>query len=225
MAYRTLAANDISARQVDAGIKNKFKWCWLEESETLPGGKSVKFDECFRKISLSGKVLRVFCNDTINYASSGKKALHSHVRLSKHVSAYTLQSQNMKLVIPQSSSTVTITSDSTNQFVPMCDRIANNQAMVLAVMAENSLPMTMAPVLIDLAKQLARDPKALGSLSKDRTSASYKMTHGVHKTMQDRTVQAMRNVPFCLNIDECTSNSNKRVLGVLASYFSNRKGG
>ena len=69
MAYRTLAANDISARQVDAGIKNTFKWCWLEESVTLPGGKSVKFDECFRKISLSGKVLCVFCNDTINYAS------------------------------------------------------------------------------------------------------------------------------------------------------------
>ena len=160
-------------------------------------------------------MLCVFCNDTINYASSGKKVLHSHVRLTKHVAAYKLQSQNLKLVIPQSSSTVTITSDSTNQFVPMCDRIANNQAMVLAVMAENSLPMTMAPVLIDLAKQLARDPKALGSLSMDRTSASYKMTHGVHKTMQDRTVQAMRNVPFCLN---------KRVLGVLVSYFSESEG-
>ena len=86
---------------------------------------------------------------------------------------------------------VTITSDSTNQFMPICDRIANNQAMELAMMAENCLPMTMAPVLIDLAKQLAGDPKALGSLSMDRTSASYKMTHGVHKTMQDRTVQAM----------------------------------
>ena len=79
--------NDISARQVDAGIKNKFKWCWLDETETLPGGKSIQFKECFKKVSLSGKVLCVFCNDTINYASSGKKALHSHVRLTKHVAA------------------------------------------------------------------------------------------------------------------------------------------
>ena len=38
----------------------------------------MKFTECSKKISLSGKVLCVFGNDTINYASSGKKALHNH---------------------------------------------------------------------------------------------------------------------------------------------------
>ena len=44
----------------------KFKWCCLDESTTLPGGKIVKFSEYSKKIPLSGKVLCVFCNDIIN---------------------------------------------------------------------------------------------------------------------------------------------------------------
>ena len=54
MAYRTLADNHISARQVDVGIKNKFKWCWLDETETLPGGNSIKLGGCPFNGPLSG---------------------------------------------------------------------------------------------------------------------------------------------------------------------------
>ena len=43
----------------------------------LPGYQNVHFHDYFKKISLDGQVLCVFCNDTINYASRGKKALHS----------------------------------------------------------------------------------------------------------------------------------------------------
>ena len=85
------------------------------------------------------------------------------------MSAYTLNSVNLKLVIPRSSSTVAITTDKTNPFVALCD----NQGMVLSVTAECSLPM--APGLIDVAKQLAMDPKAARSLSVDRSSAICKM--------------------------------------------------
>ena len=53
MAYRTLVDNDISTRQVHVRIKNKLKWCWLDETETLPGGKCIQFKECFKKVSLS----------------------------------------------------------------------------------------------------------------------------------------------------------------------------
>ena len=59
----------------------------LDESAKLPGGKIVKFSECSKKISLSGKVSCDCCNDTINYAYSNEEALHNHVRFSKHVSA------------------------------------------------------------------------------------------------------------------------------------------
>lgn len=98
--------------------------------------------------------------------------------------------------------------------------------MVLGTLAEQSLPMTMAPVLINLTKELAKDRKALQNLSIDRTSASYKMTHGLAKTIRERTLETLRTSPFSLNTDEATSNNNKHVhvLAVLVSYFFESEG-
>ena len=95
--------------------------------------------------------------------------------------------------------------------------------MVLGVIAEHSMPMTMAPVVIALAKELAKDSKMLSTLSMDRTSAGYKM-YGLEKTFRDKTLAHIKHSPFCLNIDESTSSNNKRVLGVLVSYYSADEG-
>ena len=95
------------------------------------------------------------------------------------------------------------------------------QATVLGVLAENSLPMTMAPVMINTAKALAKDKAALDRLSMDRrTTASYKITYGLGGSFLGKTVTAMRTCPFSLNIDESTSKDLKRVLAVLVSYYS-----
>jgi len=51
---------------------------------------------------------------------------------------------------------------------------------------------------IELAQALAKDPKALAELSMDRTSASYKLTHGVKKTILDEVLEEIRSVPFSL---------------------------
>lgn len=98
--------------------------------------------------------------------------------------------------------------------------LLSSQALVLGILAENSLPFAMAPVIIDVAKQLAKDPLMLQSLSMDRTSAMYKMQYGLSATLVAATVQHLRTGPFCMNIDEATSKTSKRVLGVLVSYFS-----
>jgi DNA-binding Xre family transcriptional regulator len=66
--------------------------------------------------------------------------------------------------------------------------------MVLGTLAEQSLPMTMAPVLINLSKELAKDKKALQNLGMDRTTASYKMTHGLAKTIHERTMETLCTV-------------------------------
>lgn len=58
------------------------------------------------------------------------------------------------------------------------------QALILGFVAENSISHTMA---YDKAKGLAKDPEALAELSMDRTSASYKLNHGVKKTIQERS--------------------------------------
>lgn len=97
------------------------------------------------------------------------------------------------------------------------------QATVLGVLAENSLPMTMAPVMINTAKALAKDKPALDMISMDRTTASYKMTYGLGASFLEKTVMEMRTSPFSLNIDESTSKGLKRVLAVLVSYYSHEE--
>lgn len=92
----------------------------------------------------------------------------------------------------------------------------------MGFVAEHSLSLTITPHLIDLAQVLAKDPRALAELSMDRTAVSYKLTHGVKKTIQDDMLEEIRKVPFSLNIDEATSKTYKRILGVLVSYWSEK---
>lgn len=66
----------------------------------------------------------------------------------------------------------------------------------LQLIAEHSLPFTMAPVLIDVAKELAKDKHVLSELSMDRTTASYKMQHGLKKTVLEGTLENIRKMPF-----------------------------
>lgn len=44
-------------------------------------------------------------------------------------------------------------------YTPLTDRIANNEAMVLSFIAENSLSFAFADDLVELAKALAKDKK------------------------------------------------------------------
>ena len=69
------------------------------------------------------------------------------------------------------------------------------------------MPMTYAPV--NLAKSLARDPKALAELHMDRTTASYKMTHGLAEGFQQKLISSLQKFPFSMNIDESTSKNHK----------------
>lgn len=86
--------------------------------------------------------------------------------------------------------------------------------MVLGTLAEHSLPFTMAPVIVNLAQTLAEDKVALSRML-SRTSAKYKMVHGLGKTFSDRILSNTGKLPFSLNLDEATSNSDKKVIIVL----------
>ena len=92
--------------------------------------------------------------------------------------------------------------------------------MVLSTIANHSLPFTMAPVIFDVARELAKDLKALSGNTMDRTSASIKMRFGLAKTIHTRTITNMQNDHFSLNVDESTSNNLHRVLALLVSYYS-----
>ncbi|RUS87483.1 hypothetical protein EGW08_004737 [Elysia chlorotica] len=54
--------------------------------------------------------------------------------------------------------------------------------MVLAVMAENNIPLALTPVIIDLAKACITDPQALAELKLSASSAAYKICFGLART-------------------------------------------
>ena len=67
--------------------------------------------------------------------------------------------------------------------IPVKDRVASSEEMVLGFLAEKNITFPDAPDLIQLAKTLTTDSEALAELSIDSTAASYKMQFGVGKTL------------------------------------------
>ena len=83
--------------------------------------------------------------------------------------------------IPAQAATATL-----EPLTPRADRVHNGKAMVLSFTSENSLQFSQVPQVIALTKALVPDKYALDQISIDRTSASYKMTHGLAKTYKGK---------------------------------------
>ena len=58
----------------------------------------------------------------------------------------------------------------------------------------------------------------------DRTAATYKLREGLSYYNHKEIVNKMIKYPFSINMDECTSDSNKRVFSILVSYYDELKG-
>lgn len=86
--------------------------------------------------------------------------------------------------------------------------------MVLGTIAEHFLLLTMAPVLVELARNLATDK--VSGMKPSRTAATYKMLYGLG-TFSERMFTNIRKWPFYIN--ESTSSSNKKVRSMLMSYY------
>ena len=145
-----------------------------------------------------------------------KDSTKKHVLLKKHICKWQDQQTSIGKGLEVST---TSRQDNYYSVVTFGDRVANPQAMVLGAIAEHSLPPSMSPVLIDLAKELANDKKALNSLSIGRTSASYQMQYGLKQTMHDQTLSNLGKYPFSMDIDKAMSSNHKKVLAILVSYF------
>ena len=100
------------------------------------------------------------------------------------------------------------------------DRIAHAEARTLSFLAENLLPISLAPLLVNYAKEMAKDVKALDGVSLERTSATYKLKEGLGTLSHKRLVNDMQTHPFSINTDECVNTSNDKVYSILVSYFS-----
>ena len=58
-------------RKIDATVRDKFRWDWLENKDD----NGVYYSDYVRKLNCPGKALCTVCNSPISYGSSGKKAL------------------------------------------------------------------------------------------------------------------------------------------------------
>lgn len=73
-------------------------------------------------------------------------------------------------------------------------------------------------MLVELARNLTTDKVALSGMKLSRTAATYKMVYGLGWTFSERTFANIRKWTS-INVDESTSNSNKKVLSMLVSYY------
>lgn len=102
----------------------------------------------------------------------------------------------------------------------LSDRKVNLEAMLLGFIAEKSLPFSVAPALLDLVKEMAKDKKSLNGITMHRNAASYKTRFGLSKTMKEALFEDLKKEFFSLNLDESTDSSNKKVVTVLVNFMS-----
>ena len=107
-----------------------------------------------------------------------------------------------------------------NELIPIGDRTSNMEALILAFMSEHSLPLSKTDSVVGLIKECSRDPQALSGVSLSKTPSTYKMQHGLGKTLTDELVVNLKSKPFSLTADESTTIHGKRVLTILVSFIS-----
>ena len=188
--------------QVDEGIPNKWKWEWLQKIVSIDVKNSypslqwksqeplsVCLKDSIRKINVPGQAICLVCNKkSVKYGTNGVSALIKHVTCKSHVEKEVLKVNNFKF--PGSGSAQDIVTESygappvfhgvpvvpianaPQPTVHILDRVANQEAMVTAFVAEKSLSFPMAQSIIDLSKELAKDPQALKRLNMFKTTAS-----------------------------------------------------
>ena len=147
-------------REIDKNEKNKFRCDWMTKSVKLKLGDKeldVKVGDNIKKVEVSGKAICQLCCDYIYYGKRGYGAISDHLNTKKHMEKVFLKSSNYSLPCNffSKSSTSSTSSVPAQMSVPLCDRVSNSEALVLGVIAEHSLLLSMAPVLIELiANQL-----------------------------------------------------------------------
>ncbi|TKS69503.1 hypothetical protein D9C73_003568 [Collichthys lucidus] len=221
---RDLGVKDaIIIKQLDAGLRCSWSFAWLDlQYHVEVKGKEREFllSDVFRKIEKVGHARCILCHKEINYGNKGSHALLAHCKTELHKKKVCDLSgtHNIASLLASDAGPSTSAPNQGPENIrqqcqpklptPIASRIANSEAMVLGVLAERSLPFSIAPVIVELAQTLALDKEALQGMKLSRTAAAYKMVYGLGRTYSDRTLSYMRSRPFSLNIDESTTTKS-----------------
>ena len=100
--------------------------------------------------------------------------------------------------------------------IPVVDWTLEMEAYILLFVAENCIPISKVPNLIEFAKNLSKGTPALQGVKMDSTAATYKLREGLSVYQQRELIGKLKKGNFSINIDECTStNSHNRVFSIL----------
>ena len=96
--YNFVSREQDNIKEIDGGVKNKWNWSWCE-AKLLSGTPDVHLvSDCFRKIDRPGEAFCEYCQVTIKYGSSGKKALQQHAeKFQKHAEIFRIKRTNYQL--------------------------------------------------------------------------------------------------------------------------------
>ena len=73
-----------------------------------------------------------------------------------------------------------------NLDIPLSDRIKYMEEVVLSFVAKYSLPFSPTRNIVEIAKEMMCDPKAVSKLKVARQTRSYKMRYGLAKCAKNR---------------------------------------
>ena len=242
MTYNQVQRDSADISKIDVGIKNKFSWNWLVEKDS----NGMFLSEWVRKVDRAGEALCNICNYMLRYGAGGKCVLLRHAKEKDHKLRVAALVNNTSL--PSSYQVNDTTEEACNipygaapnihsdaqcskrvepqlpKIPSFQDRVAHTEAFVVSYIAENSLPFSMAPKLMEFAKFMAKDPKVLAKISMSRETATYKLTDGLAPIIKEKIVESMRTSTFSMNVDECFSNNNLKVFSIIVSYFCEEAG-
>ena len=107
--------------------------------------------------------------------------------------------------------------------ISVADNALNQETLVLSYCTEKNLLFARAGAIIDIAKKLSKDCKALRWTQLSRTIPSYKIKFGLGRCIEEKVISNLQETYFSLNIDEATNDTLQKILTALVSFFCEEK--
>ena len=195
-SYKVVQRNvGVSAKDIDSSCKNKCVWDWLSEKDV----NNDYLSDYVKKVDIPGVAICCWCKEFLKYGSSGKKRLHRYSiqNKEKHHKNKLLYMANT--TIPSSWIDPSKIAEPYDTCERPCDLpygVASNvhssktcstrrqptarpvisvhstEAFILSFAVENFLPLSKVPKLVEFARFLSKDVRALDEVKMDETTAT-----------------------------------------------------
>jgi hypothetical protein len=124
-----LKRGDTRLAEVDRGIRNPFRWDWLDVKVNIEvrvhgvsRAETVTLGDSIEKCVETGVAFCRLCESKLKYSSSGKKSLMDHIKSKKHLDNFSVTISNQQIICTKDS-LVSMPSRTTT----LQDRVSNQE--------------------------------------------------------------------------------------------------